>query len=180
MGMDGLDGLEGLQGLNEDVLRLVIWHLSLWDSRNLAKACPSLAPLVSEETIGAIEAGLRAQRPEFLDAFATARPSFQERCRESFVLLRTPLDLTIQSCVDGVNVTATKRDKGGKGARVDVRVIDPARRPTLASLTSTIARVAWFSQVFDVREYRTRAVTHHPPSETLNSLVSRVVATRIQ
>ena len=160
--------------LADDVLISIIHRLSLWDARSLASACPPLAPLIASETKRVVTTATNLPAPPCLNAFATSRPSFQERCEGPFILLRTPRDLTIHSCEAGVSVTLVRR---GASTKLDVAVTDPGCRPNLASLHSAIARTTWLTGAFDITQYRTRAVRHHPPTEILNALVTRVVST---
>ena len=173
-----LDPPLDLRALDTDALRVVVARLSLWDARALQFACPSLTTTMAAEVEACIDRASRAPRPECVDEFAAARPSFQERCAGCFVLLRTPRDLRVQSVEEGVAVTATRR---ARGVRVEVRVVDPAVRPGFAALQSAVARVKWMSEVFDpcVTEFRTRATTHNPFTELLNVLVTRFVETRL-
>jgi hypothetical protein len=163
-----------LLDLADDVLISIIHKITLWDARSLALACPPLAPLIASETKRVVDEATRLPAPPCLDAYARSRPSFQERCQGPFILLRTPRDLTVHSYEAGVSVTLVQR---GASTKISVAVIDPACRPTLASLHSVTARLAWLAGAFDVTEYRTRAVQHHPPTEILNVLVTRVVST---
>ena len=165
-----------MHGLATDALRMVVSRLSLWDARSLRLACPAVAACVADEVEACVARASRAPRPECLDEFASARPGFQERCAGCFVLLRTPRDLRIQSCEEGVAVTATRR---GRGVRVEVRVVASTALPGFAALGSAVARVKWMSEVFDVTEYRTRATTHRPVTEMLNELVTRFVETQL-
>ena len=157
--------------LENDVLVSIIHQLSLWDARSLAIACPQLAPLIASETKRAINDALLLPAPPCLLKFALSKPSFQERCEGPFILLRTPRDLTIHSSEAGVSVTLVQR---AGSTKLTVAVRD---RPTLASLHSATARLAWLAGAFDITEYRTRAVHHHPPTEILNVLLTRIVAT---
>ena len=164
-----------LADVDFDALRLVVARLSLWDAHCLQVACPALSPFISSELESCTASALQAPRPPCLAQFASARPAFQERCCGSFVLLRTPKDLRVHSCEEGVAVSVTQR--AGR-VRVEVRVYDPAARPGFAALHSAMTRVRWLSEVFDVSEYRTRATTHRPVTELLNVLVTRFVEAR--
>ena len=164
-----------LADVDADALRLVVARLSLWDAHCLQVACPRMASVIAAELDACTASASRAPRPPCLAQFASARPAFQERCCGSFVLLRTPRDLRVHSCEEGVMVSATQC--AGR-VRVEVRVHDPGARPGFAALHSAMARVRWLSDVFDVSEYRTRATTHRPVTELLNVLVTRFVEAR--
>ena len=161
-----------LDGLDDDVARAVFRRLSLWDARSLVLVCPSLAHVLADEVDIHTREGAALPHPTFLETFLESPPSFQERCAGGFVMLRTPLDLTVHSCDLGVTVEF-RRSRGL--TRVAVRVVDPAVRPTLRSLSSAIARVTWFSKLASVDVYRTRASLLHPPTELLNVVVSKYV-----
>lgn len=167
-------------GLSRDVLRLIVARLSLWDARSLQLAHPEFAALVHEHVARMVEAVRTTPRPSELDTFLKTRPGFQERSYEEFVFLRTPKDLIVHACHDGVTVLLHKAEEC---ARIEVRMppVTQRMRPGFDTLRHTLQSMWWFAAAASGNVHiRTRATTHHPPSEVLNTLAGTFAKRHIE
>lgn len=165
--------------LSDDVVRVIVPRLSLWDARSLQRAHSSFGRLVAEHVERVVDRAVRSPRPRVLDAFLDVPPRFSTRVHGPFTLLRTPHDLAVHYSYEGVVVVARRADKHDV-ARVELRMpVEPAR-PTFDTLERVLAALRWFSTALRARgcrtiEVRTRALVHHPVSEVLNTTATTFV-----
>lgn len=159
--------------LSPDIMRLIIPRLSLWDARSLQQAHHSFAPLVHEHVACLAERARELPRPQFIDRFLKSTSPFQELVHQDFVFLRTPRDCTLRHTCDGTCVLLYVCDGD---AHLELRVTDPAARPTFATLGKVLTVLWWFGTATACRLHtRTRASTHRPVSEVLNSVATAFV-----
>lgn len=165
--------------LPDDVVRVIVPRLSLWDARSLQRAYPSFRRLVAERVQCVVDRAVRSPRPKVLDAFLDVPPRFSTRVHGPFSLLRTPRDLAVHYSVEGAVVVAWRHDKLDV-ARVELRMPVEPTRPTFDTLEHVLAALWWFWSALRARgcktiTFRTRALVHHPVSEVLNTTATTFV-----
>lgn len=164
--------------LSNDVLRILVPKLSLWDARSLQLAHPCFARIVHEVVKEVVERAMMTELPSMVDRFLNTRPGFQERIHHDFILFRTPKDLTVQYVRDRVCVSL--RMDSRHGTRVELRVQPDACWPTFPMLERALGVLWWYSKALHARgvsdvEFRTKASVHKPTSEVLNMVAGLFV-----
>lgn len=172
------------EGLSADVVRRIVARLSLWDARSLQLAHPGFVPVVSDVVEEWVRRAREAPCPALVDRFLNTRPGFQERVNGGFTLLRTPRDVSMQCAHERVVVSLRLRHDRGT-ARVEIRVLDGAPRPTFPTMQRALSAMWWYAGALARRgvprvEFRTRAATHCPTSEVLNTLAHKFVDTHLE
>jgi hypothetical protein len=156
--------------MNEAVVRRVVRRLTLWDARAAQRAHPDLAAAVAEETHAALEHAQRTPPPGCVRAWLAEPPARKTRRQGDMCMMRTPRDMAVHWARDGVCVTFYKSDADTHG-RLDLRVVDPTRRPTFHTLRRAATALAWFAG--RATRVRVAAIVQHPAADVLLALLVR-------
>jgi hypothetical protein len=162
--------------MNEAVVRRVVRKLTLWDARAAQAKHPDLAAAVAEEVHAAFDRALRTPPPGCVRAWLASSPGRRTRRHGNMCMMRTPRDLAVHWAREGVCVTFYKSDADAHG-RLDLRVVDPTRRPTFHTLRCAAAPLAWFAS--GAATLRVAAVVRHPAADALLALLAQFTEPRL-